>query len=265
MNKIQDFNIPNFNDEDHINLSFNPDLIHNDEKDYSTLKKEKKRKRKFKRVIRVLVLLLLVGIYFLTPFSNVKEIQVSDTVFINKSEIIELSKITKNSKFLLINNLFKPKLNHEMIESYEIRNDYNGVIRLEVKEKKAIGYIVNAESIDVISENGKLISFSNLEDYILNLPKVNSNDESFLKSLSNEMIKFTPQIISRISEVDVLHLSYEKNTVVFHMEDGNKVYGSMKDLHLIENYNNILESVNEKNQCIQLDESTNSAFKFKCP
>lgn len=182
-----------------------------------------------------------------------------------KKKVIELSKINENSKFILINNFLKPKLDSEFIEDYEIINYYNGTIRLEIKEKKTVGYIVNSDSIDLLVEDGKLISHPNVDDYILKLPKVNTSDKSFLKAFSNEMIKLDQNVISRISEVDILVLSYEKNAFILHMEDGNKVYGSTKDLHLMTNYNNILESINEKNQCIQLDESTNSAFKFKCP
>lgn len=265
MSKIDEFQIPNFNDESSELKFENITINRNEEIDYSTLKNEKKRKRKRRRWIRVIIVVLLFVGYLFTPFSNVNEIQVSDTMYVSKEQIIELSKLDKNSKFILIHNFFKPKLNHDFIEDYKIINYYNGTIRLEVTEKRAFGYIVSSDSIDLLVKDGKLVSFPNLEDYILSLPKINSSDEEFLKLLSEGMEKLDQNVISRISEIDILVLSYEKNAFILHMEDGNKIYGSTKDLHLMKNYNNILESVNEKNQCIQLDESTNSAFKFKCP
>lgn len=237
----------------------------NQDEDYAQIKAEKKKQRAKKRWINLIIIMLIVVVYIISPLSNVKEVIVSDTKYIGKEEIIKLSKITKDSKFIFVNNFLKPKLNHSFIKDYTIENQYNGMIKLNVVEKRGMGYLIMENSIDLLLEDGTLVKLDEMKDFIISLPKINSDETAFLEMLATSLKGLDSNLISRISEIEKHKTSYEENTVILKMEDGNKVYGSMKDLHLMQNYNNILESINEKNQCIQLDEATNSAFKFKCP
>lgn len=235
-----------------------------EEIDYEGIKLKNKTRRKKHRFIRVFILIGLICVYFISDYANVKNIIVRNAKLQTEQEIIKASKITLKSKFLLINNIFKPKLDLTYVENYEIINHYNGVIELVVKEKQAVGYIINEDNIDLVLKDGTTVELKENLDILMSLPRLNVEDTSLLDRLGKSLAKLDSSILSYISDIKLYDTSYEKNMLELRMEDGNRVFSGMNELHLLQNYNNILESLVGENQCIQLDATTNSAYKFEC-
>lgn len=233
--------------------------------EYKEVKKERRKKHLKKRIFRLLILLGIVAVYFISDLSNVKKVNVVNENILSKEEVIKAVGIHSKSKFLLLHDIFKKPANNIFIEDYSIINHFQGEITIDVKEIKLVGYIVHEENIEFISEKAKKMNSKILPDYIIRLPKVNSIEEVFIEKLSVNLGKIDQNVIARISEIQPYETSYDKNMVILIMEDGNKIYSSMNDLHLMNKYNHILESISGTNQCIQLDDATNSAYKFKCP
>lgn len=236
-----------------------------DIEEYHTVKKKRKKKRKIRLAVKILVILLLFIAYLISDFSNVKKIIVKNANILSNEEVISLSKINHQSKSIFINNLFKTKMNHVLVKDYHIKNNYLGEIILDIEEVKVVGYIIEEKSIDLLTDTNEKISHEYVPDYIMRLPKINTVEDDFLKLLSVQLGKLDATLIARISEITKVVRSYDNKTVLLIMEDGNKVYGSIDDLILLKNYNDIIQTVKGNNHCIQLDSANNSAYKFTCP
>lgn len=95
--------------------------------------------------------------------------------------------------------------------------------------------------------------------------KINIVEENIINAVSEQLGKLDANFIARISEISKAQKSYDENAVILYMEDGNRLFASVEDLTLLENYNEIIKSIKNNQQCIQLDSANNSAFQFKCP
>lgn len=249
----------------------NPDILSDlkfEEKEieeYKTVKRKRKKKQRRLRLLQLLVICVVIVVLLLVDVTNVKKIIVLNNHILSKEEVMNATNIHYKRKFPFIWNFNKKKAKNIFISDYTVKNNFLGEITIDVKEVKLIGYIIYEEKIEFISSDLKKISSDNLPDYIIRLPKINHMEEAFIEKISKYLSNLDNTLISRISEIDKFETSYDKNMVALTMEDGNKIYSSFEDLKLLDDYNKILETVSGKGNCIQLDVTTSSAFKFKCP
>ena len=214
-------------------------------------------------------LILMIGVYFYLPVSNVYSVKVTGNQYFDDEYYIELSKITDGDKYWLVNlNQAKKRLEESKIvaSAKVIRNNHH-MIDLEIKENIAIGYVYG-EKPELVLSDGTLIEF---KDEYLNLiseiPYIDGFTAEELAVIAKDFNKLDVNMVNEISEIHRYPFSYDDQMMEIVMRDGNYVYVSHFGLYLLNEYYTVKSGIKDKNQdvCIFFDEVTNSGYTSECP
>jgi hypothetical protein len=72
------------------------------------------------------------------------------------------------------------------------------------------------------------------------------------------------EALGSVSEIHLAPTAYDENYVKVIMQDGNKIFTSLKTLSLIEAYPSIVNELKAANACIFFDEMTRTAYSQPC-
>ena len=223
------------------------------QKEDSEVKKEKEKKKKEKpekpakpkiapvhiwRAVSILVpsvLVLLLSIYLLTPFSTLKHIEVKGNVQTQADDIKQVSGIQDSdyTLSLLLNkdkHAEQIKSNH-WIESVKINYQFPTNFTIEVKEFDIVGYYVSGEEHYPILSSGTVESTPVDR---LNLPEsyltVTFNDEQQVKELITGLSTISEDIKSQIQKIELAPSKATADLLKITMLDTDEVLVPLSEL-----------------------------------
>ena len=220
-----------------------------DEKSEET-KEEKRSKSKKKiakpsipsvhiwRAVTILIpslLFLVFSIYLLTPFSTLKNIEVTGTVETNADQIKEASGIRDSDyTFSLLLNKDKHaemiKSNH-WIESASIHYQFPTNFTIQVKEYGIIAYYVSGEDHYPILSSGTVetspVSLVSLPETYMS---VLFNDEQQVKTLIEQLAEISPEIKQAIKTIELAPTSVTSDLLKITMYDTDEVLVPLSEL-----------------------------------
>ena len=223
------------------------------QKEDSEVKKEKEKKKKEKpekpakpkiapvhiwRAVSILVpsvLVLLLSIYLLTPFSTLKHIEVKGNVQTQADDIKQVSGIQDSdyTLSLLLNkdkHAEQIKSNH-WIESAKINYQFPTNFTIEVKEFDIVGYYVSGEEHYPILSSGTVESTPVDR---LNLPEsyltVTFNDEQQVKELITGLSTISEDIKSQIQKIELAPSKATADLLKITMLDTDEVLVPLSEL-----------------------------------
>ena len=223
------------------------------QKEDSEVKKEKEKKKKEKpekpakpkiapvhiwRAVSILVpsvLVLLLSIYLLTPFSTLKHIEVKGNVQTQVDDIKQVSGIQDSdyTLSLLLNkdkHAEKIKSNH-WIESAKIDYKFPTNFTIEVKEFEIVGYYVTGEDHYPILSSGTIDSSP---VNLLNLPEtyltVTFNDEQQVKDLILGLSSISEDIKSQIQKIELAPSKATADLLKITMLDTDEILVPLSEL-----------------------------------
>ena len=223
------------------------------QKEDSEVKKEKEKKKKEKpekpakpkiapvhiwRAVSILVpsvLVLLLSIYLLTPFSTLKHIEVKGNVQTQADDIKQVSGIQDSdyTLSLLLNkdkHAEQIKSNH-WIESAKINYQFPTNFTIEVKEFDIVGYYVSGEEHYPILSSGTVES-TPIDR--LNLPEtyltVTFNDEQQVKELITGLSTISENIKSQIQKIELAPSKATADLLKITMLDTDEVLVPLSEL-----------------------------------
>ena len=223
------------------------------QKEDSEVKKEKEKKKKEKpekpakpkiapvhiwRAVSILVpsvLVLLLSIYLLTPFSTLKHIEVKGNVQTQADDIKQVSGIQDSdyTLSLLLNkdkHAEQIKSNH-WIESAKINYQFPTNFTIEVKEFDIVGYYVSGEEHYPILSSGTVESTPVDR---LNLPEtyltVTFNDEQQVKKLITGLSTISEDIKSQIQKIELAPSKATADLLKITMLDTDEVLVPLSEL-----------------------------------
>ena len=223
------------------------------QKEDSEVKKEKEKKKKEKpekpakpkiapvhiwRAVSILVpsvLVLLLSIYLLTPFSTLKHIEVKGNSNTQADDIKQASGI-QDSDYTLALLLDKEtyaeriKSNH-WIESAKINYQFPTNFTIEVKEFDIVGYYVSGEEHYPILSSGTVESTPVDR---LNLPEtyltVTFNDEQQVKELITGLSTISEDIKSQIQKIELAPSKATADLLKITMQDTDEILVPLSEL-----------------------------------
>ena len=216
------------------------------------VKKKKKRKRlKIKRLLYFLIFILLViVVIYCLLFIKVHNYYIYNNSFLSDEEVLKELKLNKNSSFVLVSDLFKKnevkKSNY--IKSIKIKRTFNLEVKIYVEEYRVLFYDENKKK--AVIENGSIIEYN---DNNLPVLKNKIDDEQVYKNFVKRMYKVKDSSLDMISEITYSPNGIDKERFLFSMNDGNYVYVTITKLSKINDYKNIIESVENKKGILYLD------------
>ena len=221
-----------------------------DEKSDETKVEEKRSKSKKKiakpsipsvhiwRAVTILIpsfLVLFFSIYLLTPYSTLKNIQVTGTVETNADQIKEASGIRDSDyTFSLLLNKDKHaemiKSNH-WIESASIHYQFPTNFTIQVKEYGIVAYYVSGEDHYPILSSGTVetspVSLVSLPETYMS---VLFNDEQQVKTLIEQLAEVSPEIKQAIKTIELAPSSVTSDLLKITMYDTDEVLVPLSEL-----------------------------------
>ena len=221
-----------------------------DEKSDETKVEEKRSKSKKKiakpsipsvhiwRAVTILIpslLVLFFSIYLLTPFSTLKNIEVTGTVETNADQIKEASGIRDSDyTFDLLLNKDKHaemiKSNH-WIESASIHYQFPTNFTIQVKEYGIVAYYVSGEDHYPILSSGTVetspVSLVSLPETYMS---VLFNDEQQVKTLIEQLAEVSPEIKQAIKTIELAPTSVTSDLLKITMYDTDEILVPLSEL-----------------------------------
>ena len=228
-----------------------PELVEEEgEKSEETKVEEKRSKSKKKiakpsipsvhiwRAVTILIpslLVLFFSIYLLTPYSTLKNIEVTGTVETNADQIKEASGIRDSDyTFDLLLNKDKHaemiKSNH-WIESASIHYQFPTNFTIQVKEYGIVAYYVSGEDHYPILSSGTVetspVSLVSLPETYMS---VLFNDEQQVKTLIEQLAEVSPEIKQAIKTIELAPTSVTSDLLKITMYDTDEILVPLSEL-----------------------------------
>ena len=190
------------------------------------------------RAVTILIpslLVLFFSIYLLTPYSTLKNIQVTGTVETNADQIKEASGIRDSDyTFGLLLNKDKHaemiKSNH-WIESASIRYQFPTNFTIQVKEYGIVAYYVSGEDHYPILSSGTVetspVSLVSLPETYMS---VLFNDEQQVKTLIEQLAEISPEIKQAIKTIELAPTSVTSDLLKITMYDTDEILVPLSEL-----------------------------------
>ena len=190
------------------------------------------------RAVTILIpslLVLFFSIYLLTPYSTLKNIQVTGTVETNADQIKEASGIRDSDyTFGLLLNKDKHaemiKSNH-WIESASIHYQFPTNFTIQVKEYGIVAYYVSGEDHYPILSSGTVetspVSLVSLPETYMS---VLFNDEQQVKTLIEQLAEVSPEMKQAIKTIELAPSSVTSDLIKITMYDTDEVLVPLSEL-----------------------------------
>lgn len=215
------------------------------------MKKKKKKKRlRVKSVLKILFLVpIIVIIYFISKIP-VRNFYVNNNTYLSDEQVLNELKLDKNSSFLLTNHIILNKNieKSKYIKEVRFSRNLSLEVTLDVSLYRRLFY--DNEKNKVILENGTEIDYER-DDLPVLINKI--EDSKIYESLVNKMMKIDDNTLNIISEISYTPNDIDKERFLFSMNDGNYVYVTLTKLKNINEYKNIIDSVENKKGILYLD------------
>ncbi|TDW08372.1 cell division septal protein FtsQ [Breznakia blatticola] len=235
----------------------------------NVLKNRRKRKLRRKRLKRFSIVILIVVIigYMVSDFSNIRVMKVNNNVIYTQQEILKKANLSYDSKMIMHPGMWiEHKLKEdEFIDDVSVSKNYlTGAIYIDVTEAKVIGHYEEDGKSYVLLANGKSVEMKDNQLALISSPYIKDLNKTQRADLANMLAQIDAENLALISEIRYYKTSYDDNMLELVMSDGHIVRSSYDGLALLKNYRKILEGLNDKLRCINIQESSNSVFTSNC-
>jgi cell division septal protein FtsQ len=236
-------------------------------------RKSDKRRRTIRKIQLVTVFFLftsLLGTGFYLYFSSAQAktnlILISGTKILDDDYVLRLSQSGYDSFFMVQNVALMRKnaTKEPLIQDVKVTLDSGNTIRIQVSEKAVIA--IWMDEAKMVLGDGSLLPMK--DEYAkawLQAPGIYGyTDLATLGLLVDALKTIQREALGSVSEIHLAPTAYDENYVKVIMQDGNKIFTSLKTLSLIEAYPSIVNELKAANACIFFDEMTRTAYSQPC-
>lgn len=211
---------------------------------------------------------MITTLYFLSSYSNIKAINVSGNIYLENDDIIKLSNVSTNSKFLFtnVNKVQSNILSNGLIEKCNVKLNEDQTLSIEVVEKKIIGYAYeDDQNVLILSDNSRYILSKDDLYLIGNAPLIQGFSKDQIILIEKNLNDVDYKMINEISEIHYYPiLKFQDHEII--MRDGNYVFTSVYGLKVLNSYYDIALSYTDgKNKCYYIEDISGNAYTSACP
>lgn len=221
--------------------------------------KKKKKKLNKKRTL-VFILFIYIICYFLYDLVNspIKHYEINGNNLVKDSDILKVSNLKDYPSIMkYTSNTIKKKIKSiELINDVKVRKWFGHKVIINVEENKVLFYYKDIGKI--VLSNGNIIN--NKYSDLVGIPiMLNDIDKDVYNMFISGFSKINDNIIYEINnieyypqyDVDGNVLSKDRFKIV--MNDGNTIIVNSKSVDVLNKYNDIYASLNDKKGTINLD------------
>lgn len=190
---------------------------------------EQRRKRSNRRfIIYLTIFLILIGlvIYFQSPLSNVRSIEVEGNQIAEENAIIETSSIVQGENIWAIDRGEAEAHIEELEEVQEasISRSLPGRVVIDITEQERVGYVASEETYIPVLTTGAVLRDKPTDQIPSDAPLLQGfSDEKKLENFSAELSNAGDGIRNSISEVIFSPTEEDSNELRLYMNDGIEV------------------------------------------
>ncbi len=221
--------------------------------------KKKKKKLNKKRTL-VFILFIYIICYFLYDLVNspIKHYEINGNNLVKDSDILKVSNLKDYPSIMkYTSNTIKKKIKSiELINDVKVRKWFGHKVIINVEENKVLFYYKDIDKI--VLSNGNIIN--NKYSDLVGIPiMINDIDKDVYNMFISGFSKINDNIIYEINnieyypqyDVDGNVISKDRFKIV--MNDGNTIIVNSKSVDVLNKYNDIYASLNDKKGTINLD------------
>ena len=215
-----------------------------------------------------LCLLIISCVYLLSSKSNIYRITVNGNVYLKDEDIIELSGLTKNNKYLFVipNNVQSKIKKNNIITDCKVEKLDNNLIKINVIEKKMIGYAYEDNNNVLILDDDSRIVLDKSNLYLIEkVPLIEGFDKDKIILIEKNFEEVDYKMINEVSEMHYYPLlKYQDHELI--MRDGNYIFTSVYGLKLLNKYYDMASSFDgQGNKCYYIEDISGNAYTSACP
>lgn len=221
--------------------------------------KKKKKKLNKKRTL-VFILFIYIICYFLYDLVNspIKHYEINGNNLVKDSDILKVSNLKDYPSIMkYTSNTIKKKIKSiELINDVKVRKWFGHKVIINVEENKVLFYYKDIDKI--VLSNGNIINNKYID--LVGIPTMlNDIDKDVYNMFISGFSKINDNIIYEINnieyypqyDVDGNVISKDRFKIV--MNDGNTIIVNSKSVDVLNKYNDIYASLNDKKGTINLD------------
>ncbi|MEG0260702.1 MAG: FtsQ-type POTRA domain-containing protein [Lysinibacillus sp.] len=205
-----------------------------------TLKKRRVRRtnRKFSVLIVVFIFVLAVLLYFQSPYSDIKNINVNGAQLVSDSYYIEGSTLTKGQSMwdFKVADVEKTLKHDKWIKSVDVQRKWLRTVNIEVKEWRKVAYLESDSTYYPLLENGEKFEQQDVSAPIDAPIFVGFTDEKVIEKLVKQLAKLEPEVLALVSQINTNTASLDPNAIKLFMNDGYEVRAIISTLANKMNY-----------------------------
>ncbi|MCJ7839554.1 FtsQ-type POTRA domain-containing protein [Lederbergia sp. NSJ-179] len=196
--------------------------------------KEHRRRKANKRLISLLslfFLLIVLVVYFQSPLSHIKEIDIQGNKIASKEEILSISGLKQGENIWKINkkNVKKNVRKLPVIKDIEVKMKFPNIIQVHIVEYSSIALLVKDNQVQPVLENGRVLEKKN--NLLYNAPILtNFKEGNVLKELTTQLKNIPKEIFYSISEIQHDPKKTDPYHIYLFMNDGNEVNATIPTL-----------------------------------
>ncbi|MDO4198203.1 MAG: FtsQ-type POTRA domain-containing protein [Erysipelotrichaceae bacterium] len=213
-------------------------------------------------------IIIVTAIYFSLDISRIYSVSVINNHYLDKSEILSLSGIGKDDRYLLtlsstVENRIK---GNPFIKDCKVRHLDGNVIQIAVEEKKVIGYYNTTDGgYYILDDDSRVLMDSDNIHIISSVPCITGFTEEDITLMIKNLVNCDYSIINEISEIhNYPDLKYQNVELI--MRDGNYIFTSMYGLDILNHYFDIESSyLSSEESCYYFEDISGNAYTSACP
>jgi len=228
---------------------------------YEKVVKHRKRLKQIRRSVKMAIVTIIIvgiGLYLLTPLSNIKILKVNNNIIYSQQQILKKAGLSYKGKMIFHPVYFVEKRLRDdaLIKDASVHKDYlSGRIYIDIQEEKVIGQYVENNKTYVLLENNKSVELDDSQLELISSPYIVDLNEKQRKKLADSFSVIDSEYIALVSEIRHFQTSYDDDMLELLMQDGRIVRTSYGDATLLESYRGLLEKYNSDLRCIYFVDS----------
>lgn len=203
---------------------------------FERIKKRKRKVRQRRRIAITSLVVLVVSLiaYFISPFSKVQTVNIYSNQIIDSQTILTDSGIVEGSSFSLFTNAFftgQKIRENPFINGVEINKELGGVVNITVSERWIVYKTLQNEQWVAYFADGTSAVIP--ADYVVNatiLIAVETPDSFPYVELAQNLAYVPKEIVDEISEIKHNPSNIENLRFMFYMRDQNRVSILMENI-----------------------------------
>ncbi|MFP3916366.1 FtsQ-type POTRA domain-containing protein [Lysinibacillus telephonicus] len=199
-----------------------------------TLREKRRRRTNFKFITLLLLffLTLFLLLYFQSPYSDIKKIDIQGSKLVDEEVYLQQSTLQiGNSMWGFHADEIEKKIKQQhWVKDVQVKRKWLTTVEIEIKEWQKVAYISVDNEFYPMLENGEIFTQGSTLEPIDAPLFLEFEDEELRKKLLKELAKLDPTVLALISQINATPSSSDPYSITLFMNDGYEVRAEITSL-----------------------------------